>query len=59
MVDLGYKKIITTPHIMSEYYPNTPDRILNGLAALRASVNNACIEVELEAAAEYFVDETF
>ena len=25
---LGYSKIITTPHIMAEVYPNTPEVIL-------------------------------
>ncbi|MDA8556846.1 hypothetical protein N9K77_01790 [bacterium] len=23
-IDLGYKKVITTPHVMSDYYKNTP-----------------------------------
>ena len=33
---LGYKKVITTPHIMNEVYPNTPDTILSGLAGVRS-----------------------
>ena len=27
-VNLGYSKVITTPHIMSDYYQNTPATIL-------------------------------
>ena len=32
---LGYKKVITTPHIMSEVYPNNAERILEGLEHVR------------------------
>jgi len=30
-IDLGYKKVITTPHVMSDYYKNNPEIILSGL----------------------------
>ena len=33
--ELGFKKMITTPHIMSDYYRNTPEIILDGLAKLK------------------------
>lgn len=59
LADLGYQKIITTPHIMGEFYPNTPAIILAGLDELRAAIVKANISVELEAAAEYFVDDYF
>ena len=28
LAGMGYKKVITTPHIFQEFYPNTPDIIL-------------------------------
>ncbi|MEM9886980.1 MAG: CpsB/CapC family capsule biosynthesis tyrosine phosphatase [Bacteroidota bacterium] len=56
---LGYKKIITTPHIYKEYYPNSSDIILRGLDKLRAHLEEIDLEVEIEAAAEYFMDEHF
>lgn len=59
LVDLGYQKIITTPHIMGDHYPNTPDIILSGLEEVRLAVAQANISVELNAAAEYFVDDYF
>ncbi|MEL6142039.1 MAG: CpsB/CapC family capsule biosynthesis tyrosine phosphatase [Bacteroidota bacterium] len=59
LADIGYKKIITTPHIMSEYYPNTPDGILGGLAQVKSAMAQHSIEMEIEAAAEYFLDEEF
>jgi len=59
LVGFGLKKIITTPHIMSEYYRNTPEIIGMGLEDLRKAVKNEGIGVEIEAAAEYYMDEVF
>ena len=33
--NMGFHKIITTPHIMSDYYRNTPDIILSGRDKVR------------------------
>lgn len=57
MKELGYKKLITTPHVMWDMYKNTHQIILEKLALLKTAVKNAGIEVELHAAAEYFLDE--
>jgi protein-tyrosine phosphatase len=54
---LGYRKLITTPHIMSDYYRNEPGIIKNKLAELIERVNNENIPVTVEAAAEYYLDE--
>jgi len=35
MVALGYEKVITTPHIMSDAYRNTPSIINKGLRELQ------------------------
>jgi protein-tyrosine phosphatase len=59
LVDLGFKKIITTPHIYSDYYPNTSDRLLAGLDTLRQGLKDANIDIEVECAAEYFMDDIF
>ncbi|MEO1626867.1 MAG: CpsB/CapC family capsule biosynthesis tyrosine phosphatase, partial [Bacteroidota bacterium] len=59
LVDMGYRKIITTPHIMQEFFPNTPIVIRKGLEKVKAALQAEGIQVELEAAAEYFVDESF
>jgi protein-tyrosine phosphatase len=55
----GIKKIITTPHIMSEFYKNTPEIIHEGLRNVREAVNEENIDIEIEAAAEYYLDEVF
>lgn len=54
---LGFSKIITTPHIMPGYYNNTPQIIKLGLDAVRAEVEAWKLDVELEAAAEYYYDD--
>lgn len=56
---LGYHKLITTPHINSEYYPNTPEIILSTLETVRQRLQQEAIPVELSAAAEYYMDDTF
>ncbi len=57
--DLGYRKLITTPHIMNDYYKNTPEIILSGLDNLRAELTKQGIKMEIEAAAEYMLDDGF
>jgi tyrosine-protein phosphatase YwqE len=59
MEALGYRKIITTPHIMADSYPNSAENILAGLAALREKAVEEGITLEIEAAAEYYLDEYF
>ena len=59
MEALGYKKIITTPHIMSDAYQNTPESINKGLDALRIAAINDGITLEIDAAAEYYLDDHF
>ena len=57
--ELGYKKVITTPHVMSDSFPNTSENILAGLADVRAEIKNVGLTIEIDAAAEYYFDETF
>ena len=57
--DLGFKKIITTPHIMWGGYNNTPDIILRGRDEVRKALKANSMEIPFEAAAEYYLDETF
>ncbi len=56
---LGYKKIITTPHIYNGVYNNSYDTILPGLERMKTVIKQSGIKLELEAAAEYYFDEYF
>ncbi|MDX2303932.1 MAG: CpsB/CapC family capsule biosynthesis tyrosine phosphatase [Microscillaceae bacterium] len=59
LIQLGYRKLITTPHIMQDYYRNTPEIILEKLQTLQEHLQKKQIEIELSAAAEYYLDEYF
>lgn len=56
---LGYKKLIATPHIMADYFRNTPVTIHKALALLKEGLIQNNIDLDIEAAAEYYLDETF
>jgi protein-tyrosine phosphatase len=57
MMELGYSKLITTPHIMWDMYKNTREIVLEKLELLRAAVKEEGLNVEINAAAEYFLDD--
>ncbi len=59
MKALGYKKIITTPHIMSHRFPNGKDNILANCELIKDELLKQNINIEFEAAAEYYFDEYF
>jgi tyrosine-protein phosphatase YwqE len=54
--ELGFKKVITTPHVMSDFYRNTPDIILSGLNKLKNELAKQNFSITIEAAAEYYLD---
>ena len=56
---MGYKKLVITPHIMSHRYKNSSDTILEKLEFLKDAVTEYEIEMELEAASEYYLDDYF
>ena len=56
MHELGYSKVITTPHVMADGYMNTPEIILSGLETVRRELLVKGIPMEIDAAAEYYLD---
>ncbi|HCW05962.1 MAG TPA: capsular biosynthesis protein [Cytophagales bacterium] len=54
--DAGFKKLITTPHIISDTYRNTPEIINAKLNELRNFLGSDYNDIKLEAAAEYYLD---
>lgn len=57
--ELGYQKAITTPHVMQDFYRNTPALIHQGLEALRAFLKEQNVVFDIQACAEYYLDEAF
>ncbi|HEX2616366.1 MAG TPA: CpsB/CapC family capsule biosynthesis tyrosine phosphatase [Flavobacteriales bacterium] len=59
MHELGYTKVITTPHVMADGFRNTPEIILAGLQRVREELAAQGIPVEIDASAEYYLDHEF
>jgi tyrosine-protein phosphatase YwqE len=55
----GYSRIVTTPHISLDYFPDTEPQIAGGLTLLRKAAAEHNIRLSIEAAAEYMIDEGF
>ncbi len=59
MQKLGFSKVITSPHVMSDLYKNSSEIILKGLAMVRAELKVQNIHIEVDAVAEYYLDYEF
>ena len=60
MQSYGIKNFITTPHILGDVYPNTPEIIKGKLSELKEALKARGInDVSISAAAEYMLDEQF
>ncbi|MCC2548255.1 capsular biosynthesis protein [Hymenobacter sp. BT175] len=58
--DLGFRKLVMTPHVMGDFYKNTPEGIREALARMQTAAEEAGItDMVLECAAEYYLDEWF
>lgn len=56
---MGMRKVITTPHIMCDFYKNSKLNLFPLLYQLQAKLKEANIPLELEVAAEYMIDDGF
>lgn len=56
LCELGYQKIITTPHIMQERYKNNPAIISEGCKKVQQELTLQNITVDFHAAAEHLLD---
>jgi protein-tyrosine phosphatase len=54
--NFGIKDFVATPHVIGEYYPNTPETIKGALNLIKASLPEG---VKIRAAAEYMMDQHF
>ena len=54
---LGYKKLVTTPHILWDMYKNTNEIISEKFELVKKKMEEEKLDVELEAAAEYYIDD--
>ena len=54
---LGFQKVITTPHVMCDFYKNTPENIREGKVNVQKALKEHNINIQFEAAAEYNLDD--
>ncbi|MGN6568741.1 MAG: tyrosine-protein phosphatase [Flavipsychrobacter sp.] len=59
MKEMGFKSIVTTPHIKFDHYPNTRETILNGLKEVHQALRENGVDMPVRAAAEYYIDDHF
>jgi len=57
--EMGYHRLIATPHIYKELYPNTIETIQNALSLVHTAIHDAGMDMQVDAAAEYFLDDHF
>jgi tyrosine-protein phosphatase YwqE len=57
--EMGYHKFVTTPHIFWDMYRNTPEIIRSRHSLLKEELARHHLDIEIEAAAEYYLDEHF
>ncbi|MBI3512395.1 MAG: capsular biosynthesis protein [Bacteroidetes bacterium] len=56
MEELGYTKVITTPHVMSDFFRNSQEIISTGLEQVQNAAVKEGLEITIRAAAEYYFD---
>lgn len=59
LMEMGVKKSVATPHVISDLYRNTPDTINQSLQLLKAELKKQKINFQVSAAAEYMMDAYF
>lgn len=57
--DLGYQKLIASPHILWDMFKNDDNTIGTALEEAKKNIKVEGIDIELQAAAEYYMDEHF
>lgn len=59
LAEWGIEKIITTPHVSRDWYPNHSDTLRASRADLQAIADDNGLALQVEVAAEYMLDEFF
>ena len=59
LYDIGYRKLVATPHVIGDFYRNNPVIINAQLEKVKNACRESNIDMELSAAAEYMLDDYF
>ena len=58
LMELGYRRLIATPHIMTDYFGNTDESVRAAYDAFLPQVSAKHSTLRFETAAEYYLDDT-
>ncbi len=56
LLELGVRKVVATPHVISDIYPNSSERIVEAVEALRDLFREVDLPLEIIPGAEYYVE---
>src|SRR3954468_19191404 len=59
LYSLGIRKVITTPHIMMDRYPNSADTLRDPYGQVVKTLQEKGLDLSYHHAAEYYMDEYF
>ena len=55
--EIGFSKLLCTPHVMSDFYRNSTETINKKLDIVRNELDKRNIKINIDASAEYYFDE--
>ena len=55
--EIGFSHILCTPHVMSDFYRNSTEKIKEQLYIIRNEIDKRNIKINIDASAEYYFDE--
>ncbi len=56
LCDMGVRRVVATPHVISDVYPNSSDRIRGAVEKLRRLIGESGLAIEVVAGAEYYAE---
>jgi tyrosine-protein phosphatase YwqE len=56
LIEMGVRRVVATPHVIADVYPNTTERILEGVESVRRLLRASGLGLEVVPGAEYYVE---
>jgi len=56
LCEMGVQRVVATPHVISDLYPNTTARIVEAVGALRRLLGDSGLGIDVVAGAEYYAE---
>ena len=56
LMEIGVRKVVATPHVISDLYPNTTTKILNSVARMKQLLKDNKLNIEVVPGAEYYAE---